>query len=213
MPVHSIYLGHDMNAQPRPGIYVPGGIASAASEKGGRALFLDRDGVINVNRGYVHTAEQTEWVPGIFELCSAARDAGYKLVVVTNQAGIARGYYSESEFLDYTRWMHEEFTVRGVEILATFYCPHHPIAGVGEFRVLCECRKPAPGMFTTATRLLGLIPKESIMLGDKDSDLVAAASAGIPQRFLIDPSRPGAFDESINYLNFQATSMNIDGAS
>lgn len=203
MPARSICSGHDVNAQPKPGIYVSGGLPSIVVEKGRRALFLDRDGVININHGYVHTAEQTEWVPGVFELCATARDAGYKLVVVTNQAGIARGYYSESEFLDYTKWMHAEFAKRDVGILATFYCPHHPTAGFGEFRVECGCRKPAPGMFIAAAHLLGLTLKESIMLGDKDSDLVAAASAGIPQRFLIDPNRPGAFDESVSYLGFR----------
>lgn len=202
MPARSICSGHDVSAQPKPGIYVPGGLPPAKVEQGRRALFLDRDGVINVNHGYVHTAEQTEWVPGIFELCTIARDAGYALVVVTNQAGIARGYYSESEFLDYTRWMHGEFAARGVEILATLYCPHHPTAGFGEFRVECRCRKPAPGMFIAATRLLGLAPKASMMLGDKDSDLIAAASAGIPQGFLIDSNKSDAFDEPINYLGF-----------
>jgi D-glycero-D-manno-heptose 1,7-bisphosphate phosphatase len=203
MPARSICSGHDVSAQPKPGIYVPGGVLSAVTEKGRRALFLDRDGVINVNHGYVHTAEQTEWVPGIFELCATARDAGYKLVVVTNQAGIARGYYSESEFLDYTRWVHEEFAAQGIEILATLYCPHHPTAGFGEFRVECGCRKPAPGMFTAAIHLLGLAPKDSVMLGDKDSDLIAAASAGIPELFLIDSNKPDAFDASISYLRFQ----------
>lgn len=189
-----------MSAPPKPGIYVPGGVLPAAGETVRRALFLDRDGVINVNHGYVHTAEQTEWVPGIFELCATARDAGYALVVVTNQAGIARGYYSETDFIDYTRWVHGEFAARGVEILATIYCPHHPMAGVGELRVECGCRKPAPGMFTFASQLLGLAPGVSVMVGDKESDLIAAAHAGIPQRFLIDSSHSAPFEGAVNYL-------------
>ena len=170
-------------------------------EKGRRALFLDRDGVINVNYGYVHTAEQTEWVQGIFELCATARNNGYVLVVVTNQAGIARGYYSESKFLDYTRWMHEEFAARDVEILATLYCPHHPVAGLGSLRVECQCRKPAPGMFMVASSLLGLTPDESVMVGDKESDLLAASRAGVTKGFLIDSGRPQPLAEVTKYLS------------
>lgn len=200
MPARSICSGHDVSAQPEPGIYVPGGLPSVVAEKGRRALFLDRDGVINVNHGYVHTAEQTEWVQGIFELCAAARDVGYALVVVTNQAGIARGYYSESEFLDYTRWMHEEFAAHGVDILATLYCPHHPTAGLGDLRVECQCRKPAPGMFLIASGLLNLIPSESFVVGDKESDLLAGARAGVPKGFLIDSSKSDSLSAAIDYL-------------
>lgn len=190
-----------MSIQPKPGIYVPGGLQSAMSEARRRVLFLDRDGVINVDHGYVHTIEQTEWVPGIFELCAIARDAGYVLVVVTNQAGIAHGYYSESEFLDYTRWMHEEFAVRNVEILATIYCPHHPEAGSGALRIKCNCRKPAPGMFTVASDLFNLALGESVMVGDKESDLLAASVAGVPRGFLVDSSKPGSLSRVIEYLS------------
>jgi len=200
MLVRSICSAHDVSAQPEPGIYVPGGLPSVAAEKGRRALFLDRDGVINVNHGYVHTAEQTEWVKGIFELCAIARDNKYVLVVITNQAGIARGYYSESEFLGYTKWMHGEFAARDVEILATLYCPHHPIAGLGALRVECQCRKPAPGMFVVASSLLGLTPGESVMVGDRESDLLAASRAGVSTGFLIDSARSQPFVEVAKYL-------------
>lgn len=189
-----------MSAAPQPGIYAPGGLPSAAGTATRKALFLDRDGVINVNHGYVCSPERTDWVPGIFELCTAARDAGYVLVVVTNQAGIARGYYTEAEFLEYTRWVHGQFSVRGLEILATVYCPHHPDAGVGEWRVVCGCRKPAPGMFTFASGVLGLAPARSVMVGDKESDLIAASGAGIGRGFLIQPDHPAAFGPIVNYL-------------
>ena len=198
--MRSICSVHDMSAQPAPGIYVPAGVPSAVAERKRPALFLDRDGVINVNHGYVHTAEQTEWVPGILELCAAAHDAGCALVVVTNQAGIARGYYTEAEFLDYTRWMHHELAMQGVDILATVYCPHHPTAGLGELRVACECRKPAPGMFTFASQHLGLDSRASIMVGDKESDLIAASRGGVPKGFLIDASKPAPFEDVLNYL-------------
>jgi D-glycero-D-manno-heptose 1,7-bisphosphate phosphatase len=144
-----------------------------------RALFLDRDGVINVNHGYVHMPEQTDWVPGIFELCAAARDAGYALMVVTNQAGIARGLYSEAEFRTYTDWVHREFDARGVPLLATYFCPHHPEAGVGDYKVACNCRKPRPGMFLAAQADWNVDPARSCIIGDQSSDLQAAAAAQV----------------------------------
>lgn len=200
MPARSTCWGRDMSVPPRPGIYAPAGVLAEVAGERRRALFLDRDGVINVNHGYVHTVEQTEWVPGIFELCAIARDCGYALVVATNQAGIARGYYSESEFLDYTKWMHGEFARRGMEILATLYCPHHPVEGLGALRVECPCRKPAPGMFMVASSVLGLTPDESVMVGDKESDLLAASRAGVSKGFLVDSGMPQPFVEVIEYL-------------
>jgi D-glycero-D-manno-heptose 1,7-bisphosphate phosphatase len=144
-----------------------------------RALFLDRDGVININHGYVHTPERTEWVAGIFDLARAARAGGYALVVVTNQAGIARGFYSPAQFEDYTRWMHGRFADEGAPILATYYCPHHPDAGIGELKVRCGCRKPAPGMLLRAIADYRLDPDGSMLVGDSGSDIQAADAAGI----------------------------------
>ncbi|NOT87235.1 MAG: HAD family hydrolase [Lysobacter sp.] len=142
-----------------------------------RALFLDRDGVINVNHGYVHSKEQTEWVPGIFELVGAAASAGLICVVVTNQAGIARGYYDETQFRSYTEWMHGEFRDHGVPLLATYHCPHHPEAG--PHATICACRKPAPGMLLAALRDFDIDPARSLMIGDKPGDIEAAVAAGI----------------------------------
>ena len=149
------------------------------------ALFLDRDGVININHGYVHTPEQTQWLPGIFELCRAARAAGFALVVVTNQAGIARGLYSEEQFLDYTHWVHEQFRQNEAPLDATFYCPHHPESGVGEGLLDCDCRKPKPGMLLGAAQLLRLDLAKSLLLGDAESDMQAAAAAGVGRAFLL----------------------------
>jgi D-glycero-D-manno-heptose 1,7-bisphosphate phosphatase len=159
-----------------------------------RALFLDRDGDINVDTGYVHTAEQTQWLPGIFEYVAGAVRAGYAPVVVTNQAGIARGYYSEGQFLEYTRWVHDEFAARGVPLLATFYCPHHPDAGQGEWRVACACRKPAPGMLLAAAEALAIDLPGSVLVGDTLADIAAAKAAGVGRtRLLVEP--PGEWSE------------------
>ena len=149
-----------------------------------KALFLDRDGVININHGYVHTPANTDWVPGIFELVAKAHARGYLPIVVTNQAGIGRGLYAEAAFLDYTTWMHAQFAARGTPLLATYWCPHHPEAGIGDYRVDCDCRKPRPGMLLEAIARFDIDPARSLMIGDKQGDLDAAAAAGVPARLL-----------------------------
>jgi D-glycero-D-manno-heptose 1,7-bisphosphate phosphatase len=148
-------------------------------------LFLDRDGVINSNHGYVHTQARTDWVPGIFTLVRAAHDAGFLPVVVTNQAGIARGLYTEAQFLDYTHWVHGEFMRRQAPLLATVYCPHHPSVGPSEFRTLCNCRKPGPDMILAAAAAFAIDLSSSVLLGDSDSDIEAASRAGVGSSMLI----------------------------
>lgn len=158
----------------------PGAAALLAARPGvRRALFLDRDGVVNVDRGYVHAAADVAWVDGIFQLAREATAAGHLLVVVTNQAGIARGYYTTREFLDFTAWMHDRFRREEAPLLATYYCPHHPTAGEGELRCECDCRKPAPGMLLAAASELGIDLRASLLLGDMPSDLAAAEAAGV----------------------------------
>lgn len=169
-----------------------------------RALFLDRDGVINVDHGYVHTPEETQWMPGIFDLVRAACGKGFLPIVVTNQAGIARGYYSEQQFLDYTAWVHTQFAAQGAPLVATFWCPHHPDAGVGSYNIACECRKPKPGMIEAALCLLDCDASGSLLIGDKESDLQAGLSAGVgrvvnvqhldgkPSDWMLDESRKHA---------------------
>jgi D-glycero-D-manno-heptose 1,7-bisphosphate phosphatase len=159
-----------------------GVLARASSPR--KALFLDRDGVININHGYVHSPANTDWVPGIFELVAAARARGFLPIVITNQAGIGRGLYDEATFLDYTAWMHAQFASRGTPLLATYWCPHHPDAGFGDYRVDCECRKPKAGMLLQAIERFDIDPSRSLMIGDKHGDLDAAAAASIPARLL-----------------------------
>lgn len=155
-----------------------------------KALFIDRDGIVNVDRGYVHTPAQTQWVPGIFELLCAAYAAGFLPVVVTNQAGIARGLYDESAFIDYTRWMHGVFSQHGTPLLATFFCPHHPQAGVGHYLCDCACRKPRPGMILAAAEAFKIDLTRSVLIGDKPTDIEAAVAAGIGRTKLVADAAP-----------------------
>ena len=145
------------------------------------ALFLDRDGVINIEKNYLYRIEDFEFIDGIFDLCRFFQKKGYKIVVVTNQSGICRGYYSKEDFAKLTTWMEREFAKEGVMIAKTYHCPHHP-----EFTGKCSCRKPEPGMFLKAKEELCLDMQNSVMVGDKLSDLEAAKRAGVGRGYLFD---------------------------
>lgn len=164
-----------------------------------RALFLDRDGVINVDHGYVCSPEQTQFIDGIFELCRAATQRGFLNVVITNQAGIARGYYTEQEFKAYMDWMRSEFRKRDARLDAVYYCPHHPVHGQGDYLRDCDCRKPKPGMILQAARDLDLDLAGSIFLGDSASDTAAAGAAGVGA--CIELPRAGADETPTNSLD------------
>jgi D-glycero-D-manno-heptose 1,7-bisphosphate phosphatase len=144
-----------------------------------RALFLDRDGVVNVEKNYVHRVEDFQFMPGIFDLCSTAVDIGFLPVVVTNQAGIGRGYYSEDDFQRLTAWMLGAFLERGVAIARVYHCPYHPTEGLGEYRRDSFDRKPKPGMLLRARDELMLDLRRSVFVGDKESDMLAGRSAGV----------------------------------
>lgn len=144
-----------------------------------RALFLDRDGVINADAGYVHRPETFQFTEGIFELCRAAQAAGYLLIVVTNQAGIARGYFSEADFLKLTDWMEQRFLEEGVRIQHVYYCPYHPEFGEGLYKRESPDRKPNPGMLLRAQSDFDLDLASSFLIGDKLSDFDAARAAGV----------------------------------
>lgn len=150
-----------------------------------KALFLDRDGIINVDHGYVYKIEDFEFMPNIFNVCKKASDKGYELIVITNQSGIARGKYSIAEFEKLTQWMKDKFTEKGIIIRDVYFCPHHPTKGINEYADLCKCRKPEPGMIIKAAKEHKINLLESIFIGDKVSDIQAAQAAGIPTRILI----------------------------
>ena len=150
-----------------------------------RALFLDRDGVLNEEIGYLSRPEDVRFVPGVFSLCRTARRLGYRIVVVTNQSGIARGLYTEADYQALMTWMCSELAKEGVVLDAIYHCPFHPEHGVGEYRREHEDRKPGPGMLLRAARELGVTLRGSVMVGDRCSDVAAANAAGLRQAFLL----------------------------
>lgn len=149
------------------------------------ALFLDRDGVINVDHGYVHRPEEFHFMDGIFDVARAARTHGYRLVVVTNQAGIGRGRYSETQFHALTDWMCLRFSEERAPIDRVYFSPYHPTAGLGEYKQDHISRKPRPGMLFQAQRELGIDLAASILIGDKLSDVEAGIAAGVGRNLLL----------------------------
>jgi D-glycero-D-manno-heptose 1,7-bisphosphate phosphatase len=149
------------------------------------ALFLDRDGVINVDHGYVHRPEDFHFMDGIFDVARAARTHGYRLVVVTNQAGIGRGRYSETQFHALTDWMCLRFREERAPIDRVYFSPYHPTAGLGEYKQDHVSRKPRPGMLFQAQRELGIDLAASILIGDKLSDIEAGIAAGVGRNLLL----------------------------
>jgi D-glycero-D-manno-heptose 1,7-bisphosphate phosphatase len=147
------------------------------------ALFLDRDGVINVDHAYVYQKENFDFIDGIFELVAAAKRAGYLVVVVTNQAGIGRGYYTADDFHRLMDWVGQQFAARGGALDGVYYCPHHPQHGIGEYRQDSADRKPGPGMLLRAARELDIDLARSLMVGDKASDAQAGQAAGVRKLF------------------------------
>jgi D-glycero-D-manno-heptose 1,7-bisphosphate phosphatase len=150
-----------------------------------RALFLDRDGIINLDRAYVHRREDFVFVEGVFDLAAAAAGHGLLLVVVTNQSGIGRGLYAEADFHALMRWVAAEFAARGAPLARIEFCPDHPRDGIGAYRRENDRRKPGPGMLRDAAAALGLDLPGSIMLGDRATDAWAGHAAGLGRYVLV----------------------------
>lgn len=151
-----------------------------------RALILDRDGVINIDRGYVYRPQDCEFVEGIFDMVRAFAEHGFLIVIATNQAGIGRGLYTEADFQAFMAWMKDRFRQEGIEIAAVYHCPDHPTAGIGAYRRENSWRKPGPGMFLQAAKDLDLDAAACWCLGDKMSDMHAARAAGVGTLILLD---------------------------
>ena len=169
-------------------------MSEAAAQQIRRALFLDRDGVINEEVGYLHRAEEVRFVDGIFSLCRTAMLLGYRIIIVTNQSGIARGYYSVAQFDGLMDWMREMFRREEVEIDAVYYCPYHPEHGVGKYKREHPDRKPGYGMLLRGAEEFGVALAESVMVGDRCSDVQAANGAGLREAFLLAGTETGRCD-------------------
>jgi D-glycero-D-manno-heptose 1,7-bisphosphate phosphatase len=145
-----------------------------------RALFIDRDGVINVDHGYVHRIDQFEFIPGIFDLVRfVGTELGWPVIVATNQSGIGRGYFDEETFQQLTRWMCDRFRDEGAPLTRVYHCPYHPQHGIGAYRADHPWRKPRPGMFLQAASDYGINLSDSVLIGDAITDIEAGAAAGI----------------------------------
>lgn len=144
-----------------------------------RAVFLDRDGVINEDIGYVHRPEDFRLLPGVPETLRALRASGFALVVVTNQAGIGRGLYGEDDYQRLTRHMREVLQEEGILLDDVRHCPHHPTQATSRYRCECACRKPEPGMLKAAAAGLGIDLAQSFLIGDKITDVLAGRRAGL----------------------------------
>ena len=143
-----------------------------------KTIFLDRDGVINKEVNYLHRMEDFEFIEGIFEACKHFLKLGYKIIIVTNQSGIARGHFKENDYHNLSNWMLKQFQKRSIEILDIFYCPHGPESD-------CSCRKPKPGMFIKAQDKYDINMTNSWLIGDKEDDIIAGISSGILNTILV----------------------------
>lgn len=181
-----------------------------------RAAFLDRDGVVNVDHGYVFRREDFEFVDGVLDASARLARRGFALVVVTNQSGIGRAMYTETDFAVLTAWMKLQFADAGAPLAGVYFCPHHPQHAQGTYRVECECRKPAPGMLLQAARDLRLDLKRSVMFGDRRDDMEAARAAGVPTRVLLGTDGrhlPAQADADLASARFKSLAEAVTSAS
>lgn len=143
------------------------------------AVFFDRDGTLNVEKHFLHKREDFEWTPGAVEAIRFANELGYLVVVVTNQSGVARGYFPESDVITLHEWMNDELKKYGAHIDAFYYCPHLPDGKVEKYAVTCTCRKPKPGLIEMACRDFPIDREKSFLIGDSARDIECARAAGV----------------------------------
>ena len=174
-----------------------------------KAVFLDRDGTINVEKHYLHKIEEFEFIPGALEALRLLQDAGYLLLILTNQSGIARGYYSEDEFLQLNAWMQKEFYKYGVTVTKVYYCPHLPDAKIERYRKRCTCRKPSLGMFIQAAKEYNIDWKASFSVGDRLRDCMVCMKMGC-QGYLIAENEKKEILEEVKQGKYKNIEYAID---
>ena len=148
-------------------------------------VFFDRDGTLNVDKDYLHKIEDFEWMPGAIEAIKYVHEQGYLAIVITNQSGVARGYYPEADILAIHDYMNAELKKHGAYLDGLYYCPHHPGGAVPEYSYECDCRKPKPGLIEQACRDFPIELGLSYMVGDSQRDLECARRAGVPEQQLL----------------------------
>tara|TARA_A100001011_G_C13962697_1_gene695964 strand:+ start:215 stop:742 length:528 start_codon:yes stop_codon:yes gene_type:complete len=161
-----------------------------------KGLFLDRDGIINIEKNYVHKIEDFIFMDSIFDLCKAAMKKDYNIFVITNQAGIGRGLYTEDDFLILSDWMTKKFLDEGIVLKKIYFCPFHPKHGIGKYKKNSNDRKPNPGMILKAKEEYKIDLKKSVLVGDKMSDIEAGIASGIKKNILL------SHEKTRNYADF-----------
>ncbi|MBP3197357.1 MAG: HAD family hydrolase [Butyrivibrio sp.] len=164
-----------------------------------KAVFLDRDGTINVDKDYLYKIEDFEYLPGVIEGLRLFQDLGYTLIVLTNQSGIARGFYTEKDYKLIEMWMENDLKSKGIKISASYFCPHLPDAPIKKYNVLCDCRKPKLGMFRRAMMEWDLDIDKCIAIGDKMRDLAICKVSGC-KGYLISKSEFEFVTEAVDHI-------------
>lgn len=146
---------------------------------GKKAVFLDRDGTINIDKQYLYKVSDFEYINGAVEGLKELADMGFILVVITNQSGIARGYYTEEDYMQLTKWMENDMENKGVSISKSYFCPHLPEGRVPKYAIVCDCRKPRTDLFWRAAKDLNIDMDRSYAIGDKERDLAICRESGV----------------------------------
>lgn len=172
--------------------------------------FLDRDGVINIDKNYLYKWADFQFIPGSIEGMKKLIDANYEIIIITNQSGIARGFYTENDYLKLTSKYNEFLKENGVNILDIFYCPHFIGGIVKHYSINCECRKPKPGMILKAMKKYNINLSKSILIGDKESDILAGKSSGLSKTFLISTQKNKKYLSTLADKTFSNLNKTVD---
>ena len=165
---------------------------------GKKAVFLDRDGTINVEKNYLYKIEDFEFIDGVLEALKKLSDAGFLLIIITNQSGIARGYYTEKDYEILNSWLLETLAKNGINIAASYFCPHLPDATVEKYRTICTCRKPNTGLFEQAVKDFNIDLSKSFAIGDKIRDLAICGKSECKGFLIGNNEKPEIIENACN---------------